>query len=80
MVHGYHVILPTYGFWLPNDPRGSWSEFVRKWELVRFGPTTKTIQRRSLDELTESEMRQRHAELYEALRGFYRQNPASWRT
>lgn len=21
MVHGYHVILPMYGFWLPNDPR-----------------------------------------------------------
>ena len=37
MVHGYHVILPMYGFWLPNDPRGSWSDFVRKWELVRFG-------------------------------------------
>jgi hypothetical protein len=23
MIHG--VILPVYGFWLPNDPRGSWS-------------------------------------------------------
>ena len=61
MVHGYHVILPMYGFWLPNDARGSWSDFIRKWELVRFGPTTKTMQRRSLDELTEAEMRQRDA-------------------
>ena len=26
MVHGYHVILAAYGFWLPNDPRGSWSD------------------------------------------------------
>jgi hypothetical protein len=52
MVHGYHLILPTYGFWLPNDPRGSWSESVRKWELVRFGTTTKTLPRRTLDELT----------------------------
>ena len=37
MIHGYHIILPMYGFWLPNDPRGSWSEFVRSWELTRFG-------------------------------------------
>ena len=37
MVHGYHVIFAAYGFWLPNDPRGSWSDFVGKWELVRFG-------------------------------------------
>ena len=42
MIHGYHVILPMYGFWLPNDPRGSWSEFVRKWELTRFGDGTQT--------------------------------------
>lgn len=59
MIHGYHVILPMYGFWLPNDPRGSWSEFVRKWELVRFGKATKTIERRELDELTEPELQQR---------------------
>ena len=25
MIHGYHVIMGMYGFWLPNDPRGSWS-------------------------------------------------------
>jgi REP element-mobilizing transposase RayT len=36
------------GFWLPNDPRGSWSDFVGAWELLRFGPATKTIERRSL--------------------------------
>ena len=52
MIHGYHVILPMYGFWLPNDPRGSWSDFVRKWELVRFGAATKTVERRSLTELS----------------------------
>ncbi|MCB9849783.1 MAG: transposase [Phycisphaerales bacterium] len=38
MVLGYHVILGAYGFWLPNDPRGSWSDFVRCWELRKFGP------------------------------------------
>jgi len=42
------VIFSTYGFWLPNDPRGSWSEFVGSWELFRFGPATKTAERRSL--------------------------------
>ncbi len=28
MIHAYHVIMGAYGFWLPNDPRGSWSAFV----------------------------------------------------
>jgi hypothetical protein len=28
MILGYHVIFGAYGFWLPNDPRGSWSDFV----------------------------------------------------
>ena len=40
MVHGYHVIWGMYGFWLPNDPRGSWSDFVAHWELLRFGTAT----------------------------------------
>ncbi len=48
MVHGYHVIFGAYGFWLPNDPRGSWSDFVGSWELFRFGPATKTDARRSV--------------------------------
>src|SRR5688500_17700870 len=48
MVHGYHVIIGAYGFWLPNDPRGSWSDFVGKWELVRFGRSTKSIERQQL--------------------------------
>ncbi len=59
MIHGYHVILPMYGFWLPNDPRGSWSDFVRKWEFVRFGSATGTIERRELEELPEFELQQR---------------------
>jgi REP element-mobilizing transposase RayT len=46
-VIAYHLILTCYGFWLPNDPRGSWSDFVRAWELRRFGPATKTTERRS---------------------------------
>jgi REP element-mobilizing transposase RayT len=35
-----HVIFTAYGFWLPNDPRGSWSYFVGSWELFRFGKAT----------------------------------------
>jgi REP element-mobilizing transposase RayT len=42
------MIFTAYGFWLPNDPRGSWSEVVRAWELLRFGPATKVMTRRSL--------------------------------
>ncbi len=61
MIHGYHVILPAYGFWLPNDPRGSWSQFVGKWELTRFGRTTKSPDRRELIALTDAELRDREA-------------------
>ena len=48
MVVGYHLIITAYGFWLPNDPRGSWSDFVGSWELLRFGPATKTDCRQSV--------------------------------
>ena len=43
-----HVIFGVYGFWLPNDPRGSWSDFVGSWELFRYGPSTQTTETRSL--------------------------------
>ena len=49
MIHGYHVIWPAYGFWLPNDPRGSWSETVYAWELLRYGKATKRIERIVID-------------------------------
>jgi REP element-mobilizing transposase RayT len=42
------VIFGAYGFWLPNDPRGSWSDFVGSWELFRYGPATKTDETRSV--------------------------------
>ena len=41
MIRAYHAVFTAYGFWLPNDPRGSWSDFVGSWELFRFGPATK---------------------------------------
>jgi REP element-mobilizing transposase RayT len=48
MIVGYHVIFGAYGFWLPNDPRGSWSTFVGSWELFRYGPATKATERGSV--------------------------------
>ena len=36
----YHVIFGAYGFWLPNDPRGSWSEYVYNEQLLQFGEAT----------------------------------------
>jgi hypothetical protein len=43
----FHLIISAYGFWLPNDPRGSWSDFVGSWELLKFGPATKVNDRRN---------------------------------
>ncbi len=59
MVHGYHVILPCYGFWFPNDPRGSWSDFVASWEIVRFGKSTRLAHPRALELLTDEELARR---------------------
>ncbi len=64
MIHAYHVIFGTYGFWLPNDPRGSWSDFVGAWELARFGKATKSFERHELT--AEQELLRRLAK--EALR------------
>ncbi len=48
VIIAYHTIITAYGFWLPNDPRGPWSDFVRRWELLRFESATKTDTRRSV--------------------------------
>ncbi len=56
MIHGYHIVIGAYGFWLPNDPRGPWSDFVGAWELVRFGKSTKSLER---SELTPAQEKQR---------------------
>jgi REP element-mobilizing transposase RayT len=48
MAIAYHLVLGAYGFWLPNDPRGSWSDFVWSWELLRFGKPVKDRSRQSL--------------------------------
>lgn len=48
MILGYHFIFSAYGFWLPNDPRGSWSDVVREYEIAFFGPATKINTTRSV--------------------------------
>lgn len=37
----YHIIFGAYGFWLPNDPRGSWSKYVFSARLQQFGQPEK---------------------------------------
>lgn len=37
MVIAYHSTFTTYGFWLSNDSRGSWSDFVRSFDLYLTG-------------------------------------------
>jgi REP element-mobilizing transposase RayT len=44
----HHSIFGMYGFWLPNDPRGSWSDYIAAWELFRYGEATKVATRRSV--------------------------------
>jgi hypothetical protein len=39
-VRAFHLILTCYGFWLPNDPRGSGSTMVWSELLRDFGPPT----------------------------------------
>jgi REP element-mobilizing transposase RayT len=40
MIYAFHSIFSMYGFWMPNDPRGSGSDYVAQWDLFRFGPAT----------------------------------------
>jgi REP element-mobilizing transposase RayT len=48
MILAHHCILGFYGFWLPNDPRGSGSDYIASWELFRYGKATKVHSARSV--------------------------------
>jgi len=48
MVRAYHSTFTTYGFWLSNDSSGSWSDFIRSFDLYLTGAATKTNETRSL--------------------------------
>lgn len=46
---GWHLIFSTYGFWLPNDPRGSGSSGVRAQHIYDAGcEATKVYTRKSV--------------------------------
>jgi REP element-mobilizing transposase RayT len=44
----HHSIFSMYGFWLPNDPRGSGSDYIAAWELYRYGKATKVLSQQSV--------------------------------
>jgi REP element-mobilizing transposase RayT len=48
MILAHHCIFSMYGFWLPNDPRGSGSDYIAVWELFRYGAATKMSTRWSV--------------------------------
>ncbi len=37
MIVAYHAVFTTYGTWLPNDPRGSYSKAIYSDELAELG-------------------------------------------
>lgn len=37
IVIAHHLIWTVYGWWLPNDPRGSWSHIIRNDVLAELG-------------------------------------------
>jgi REP element-mobilizing transposase RayT len=47
-VIGFHIIMCFYGFWLPNDQRGSGSDWVRSKNLLKFGPANPNTSNRSV--------------------------------
>jgi REP element-mobilizing transposase RayT len=42
----FHGIFTAYGFWLPNDPRGSWSDWVASWEIFLAGGKATSVRTR----------------------------------
>jgi len=53
MIIAYHVVFTTYGTWLPNDPRGSFSKEIYNDQLrllgeIKYGRQTPQPQRQSL--------------------------------
>jgi len=48
MILAHHSIFSLYGFWLPNDPRGSGSNYVAVYDLLRHRQATKVTTRNSV--------------------------------
>ena len=45
MIAGYHLVWTAYGWWLPNDPRGSSSEKVCCAKIAGLGELHRGRQR-----------------------------------
>ena len=55
MIIAYHIIFTTYGTWLPNDPRGSFSKQIYNQKLaliapIKYGKQENVPQRKKLGE------------------------------
>ncbi len=61
MILGFHFIFSAYGFWLPNDPRGSWSTTIRQFDLLKYGPATKIETTRSVAATPHDYIKRREA-------------------
>jgi REP element-mobilizing transposase RayT len=48
MIRAFFSTFTCYGFWLPNDPRGSGSSYVGSKALLPFGTATKVSTRHSV--------------------------------
>ena len=48
MIQAYFCTFSVYGFWLPNDPRGSGSVYVGSKSLLPYGLATKVNTRKSV--------------------------------
>lgn len=46
MALGFHIIVSTYGFWLPNDPRGASAPFVGSDALFQAAGTARPVAHR----------------------------------
>lgn len=73
MVLGYHLVLAAYGFWLPNDPRGSGSIIVGSRAMYDFGEATFTSDRRQSVAHAAHDPHQRRL-----AKGTLRYPPVSW--
>jgi REP element-mobilizing transposase RayT len=60
-VLAYHIVISTYGFWLPNDERGSNSKIVWADHLRPFGPATFVTDTRSHANDPHDRVRRRRA-------------------
>ena len=56
-----HLSFGCYGFWLPNDPRASWSDYARNRRLLAFGHATKTDETLSLAKASHDHARRQAA-------------------